>query len=115
MRNEVLLYETATVVGLRKLQADYVYFCGRDDANRASEDSPQEKRRNSCKTVVTGAYEQAQTKCGEYLLNEQKCRQMWGSVQACVVHTMNVDGCVNLIVRSAIINSGYSPPKQGSS
>ena len=48
-------YETATVVGLRKLQADYVYFCGRDDANRASEDSPQEKRRNSCKTVVTGA------------------------------------------------------------
>ena len=51
-------YETAAVVGLRKLQADYVYFCGQDDANGASEDSPQEKRRNSCKTVVTGAYEE---------------------------------------------------------
>jgi hypothetical protein len=108
-------YETAVVVGLRKLQADYVFFCGQDDANGAREDSPQEKRRNSCKIVVTDAYGEAQTKCGEYLLNEQKCRQIRGSVQACMVHTMNVDGCVNLVVRSAIINSGYTPPKLGSS
>lgn len=102
-------YDTAVVVGLRKLQPDYVYFCGQDNANGAHEDSPSEKRRNLCKTVVTDAYKEAQTKCSEYIENERKCRQIRGSVQACMIHTMNVDGCVTLITRSAVINSGYQP------
>ena len=98
-------YENAAVIGLRKLQPDYVYFCGGYNAK--------EERRNACRTVVTDAYEEAQSKCSEYLQNEQKCRQIRGSIQACMVHTMNVDGCVNLIVRSSVINSGYTTPTKG--
>ena len=94
------------MVGLRKLSPDYIRFCGQDRANGVAEDSPQEKRRNLCKTVVSDATKDAQTKCNSYLENERDCRIVRGNVAQCMAFTLDADGCVTLVVRAAVDKAG---------
>ena len=104
----IKLYEAENrpVVGLRKLSPDYIRFCGMDRANGVKEDSPQEKRRNLCKTVVSDATKDAQTKCNSYLENERDCRILRGNVAQCMAFTLDADGCVGMVVRAAVEKAG---------
>ena len=70
------------------------------------EDSPQEKRRNLCKTVVSDATKDAQTKCNSYLENERDCRILRGNVAQCMAFTLDADGCVGMVVRAAVEKAG---------